>query len=1304
MAAQRPRLAQSPLSLSCTSLNAGGGVLSARGAQPSASSSSSGLLQHSSLFRQRELKPVLRSGLPLSSASSPRSSGTTGAASAANTPGGAAEGPLTGATPGRPPLGGGKYRRSTGGPGSQTSREDGHAQRAGRRSSPCPSTSPVRNRARVPGGGGRPSTGAPQRRRADPDARQKAPPSSVSSLPTSAASSAAAGAWRGGYAGDAGEKSELPSSTQPATPQAATPAATTPQPSAAAHEADLNACLPGRAERYEGEEKASAPAALAESADARAEGDSAAAPAHAEVAARRLQRQAGDDRLELRQAPKEAEEALPAHAEREAAAEAAGGDASAAAEHAAEHHAAQQAQKLQRNAIRGELALEAIASFLGDNGLDEAAALLRLGPRATSSGGSSSSCSRGNLGSTGFVHAVQSLGNVLERIADDQCMSAVDPHLASGEVSMHDVLGRLVAESRHESVFERGPQAAPPPPWKVRAEAFEAEAQLLGDQQEQTQEAAAAAADSSNELYAAGVLQADAVACDGNDAQAMSSEPSKPASSAHYVRMARGYPEGFVDDMRDEYRDEYDPGFRIRELTEAELLAEMPVPGAAAQRDHVGTHAAVDVELTARPDPATGSFSAPTSCQDQQNDEGNDGGVAVATEGDDELQEATLPAAAEAKVEEGNSSAGLNGDVITAADGDDDATRASSKKGLLKSVTDGLRGLVAGGSKNAEEDGASKAPAIATFGADAPVDVCTSNGAGAGAEPLPEFGSRAGAPGATGSLAAQAYAAIAADETQAQAALNAAAAASSTMAGGDIADGLDEASPAVIWPGAKAAEVAGVAHGYPQIYGFPPEATGAYGGAHVVAQQPPLDQQAAAAAAVVCAYPAELPQDADGSLSQALMEAAAQQQAILAAQQQEQLRQQQAAALAAQQAAADAMAAMPHALPPKRKSRRCGPRPPFRYAASKDPFYPVEFDGITYDSFPLRIIYERDCTGFEESKEFPIRINSIIAARYQVLAYLGSAAFSRAVQCLDLETNTMVCIKIIKNDKDFMDQSLDEIKLLKLIGANTANVDEKHCLRLLDCFYHKEHLLIVTELLRDNLYEFSKFNQECGAEPFFTLGRLQKITKQVLEALEYIHSLWLIHADLKPENILVKSYSRCEVKVIDFGSSCFVDDHLSSYVQSRSYRAPEVMLGLPYDQKIDVWSLGCIVAELWTGYVLFQNDCVQSLLARILGIVGPFPEHMLTKGKLVPKFFTQDYRLYREIEEQIPARPGEIPERRFLVYLPKVSSLRQRMRTTDEVFLAFLESVLTLDPARRPSSAELLRHPWLTPGMYPDGL
>lgn len=163
------------------------------------------------------------------------------------------------------------------------------------------------------------------------------------------------------------------------------------------------------------------------------------------------------------------------------------------------------------------------------------------------------------------------------------------------------------------------------------------------------------------------------------------------------------------------------------------------------------------------------------------------------------------------------------------------------------------------------------------------------------------------------------------------------------------------------------------------------------------------------------------------------------------------------------------------------------------------------------------------------------------------------------MQCLDLRTNRHVCIKIIENNKDYFDQSVDEIKLLKYINYN-GNVDEKNVLKLYEYFYHKEHLFIVTELLKDNLYEYSKLNREKEKKPYFTIGRLQKITKQILIGMEYIHSLHLIHCDLKPENILMKSYERSEVKIIDFGSSCFIHDPLSTYVQSRAYRAPEVII------------------------------------------------------------------------------------------------------------------------------------------------
>ena len=87
-----------------------------------------------------------------------------------------------------------------------------------------------------------------------------------------------------------------------------------------------------------------------------------------------------------------------------------------------------------------------------------------------------------------------------------------------------------------------------------------------------------------------------------------------------------------------------------------------------------------------------------------------------------------------------------------------------------------------------------------------------------------------------------------------------------------------------------------------------------------------------------------------------------------------------------------------------------------------DPYERSAAEEAKYETLHLKVVHERGRTGFEEHKDFPIRINSLIAARYQVREYLGSAAFSKAVQCIDLHSGELVCIKIIKNNKDFFDQ------------------------------------------------------------------------------------------------------------------------------------------------------------------------------------------------------------------------------------------------------------------------------------------
>eukprot|EP00758_Cryptobia_borreli_P011804 Tbor_TRINITY_DN5693_c0_g1::TRINITY_DN5693_c0_g1_i1::g.9255::m.9255 len=336
------------------------------------------------------------------------------------------------------------------------------------------------------------------------------------------------------------------------------------------------------------------------------------------------------------------------------------------------------------------------------------------------------------------------------------------------------------------------------------------------------------------------------------------------------------------------------------------------------------------------------------------------------------------------------------------------------------------------------------------------------------------------------------------------------------------------------------------------------------------------------------------------------------------------------------------------------------------------------------ESFDLRIVYEAGRTGFEDSKEYPIVINNVIAGRYQVLQYLDSAAFSRAVRCLDLKHNMEVCIKIIRNSKDFFDQSLDEIKLLQYINCN-GDADDNCVLQLYDYFYFKEHIFIVCELLRDNLYEFSKFNREQETEFYFTMARVQAIARQTLKALSFIHSHKLLHCDLKPENILIKSYSRCEVKVIDFGSSSFVTDNLSSYIQSRCYRAPEVVLGCHYDGRIDVWSLGAILPELLTGNVLFHNDTVPGMLSRIAAVCGPFPARMLHEGRHTCRYVTANGVFFEKVSS------GDV-----MYHFPIPDPLdKMNLGTNDQHFISFVKACLIVDYTERPTSAELLEHPFM---------
>ncbi|RLO12466.1 hypothetical protein DYB28_012413, partial [Aphanomyces astaci] len=214
-------------------------------------------------------------------------------------------------------------------------------------------------------------------------------------------------------------------------------------------------------------------------------------------------------------------------------------------------------------------------------------------------------------------------------------------------------------------------------------------------------------------------------------------------------------------------------------------------------------------------------------------------------------------------------------------------------------------------------------------------------------------------------------------------------------------------------------------------------------------------------------------------------------------------------------------------------------------------------------------------------------------------------------------------------------------------------------------------------LLKANLYEVSR---QGWRQRYFTLPRLRKIAVECLEALQFLHALGIVHCDLKPENILMHNFETCQVKLIDFGSASFVSDELTYYIQSRAYRAPEVILGLRYDDRIDLWSLGCILAELYTGQVLFEHNSIVALLSSMMGLLGPLPPAMVAVSPQVDKYFNK--ALYLTDED------GR-------VVVPLQTSLWRVLDCEDAAFVSFLQTLLHLDPARRVSAAAALNHPWL---------
>ncbi|KAF9112896.1 dual specificity protein kinase kns1 [Mortierella sp. AM989] len=230
--------------------------------------------------------------------------------------------------------------------------------------------------------------------------------------------------------------------------------------------------------------------------------------------------------------------------------------------------------------------------------------------------------------------------------------------------------------------------------------------------------------------------------------------------------------------------------------------------------------------------------------------------------------------------------------------------------------------------------------------------------------------------------------------------------------------------------------------------------------------------------------------------------------------------------------------------------------------------------------------------------------NEYLTPRYKILRLLGQGTFGKVVECIDRKTGKHCAIKIIRAVQKYRDASKIETRVLNTLKRNDPRNSFK-CLHLDDYFEYKNHVCMVFELLGQSIYDWLKDNAFCPFPP----NQIQLFARQLFSSVAFLHSLRLIHTDLKPENILLangnyrempfKSKTRRvlldpEIRLIDFGSATFQDEHHSTVVCTRHYRAPEIIL-----------------VEFLTGEALFQTHDNLEHLAMMQAVLGPIPDKLI---------------------------------------------------------------------------------------------
>ncbi|ORX60813.1 kinase-like protein [Piromyces finnis] len=328
--------------------------------------------------------------------------------------------------------------------------------------------------------------------------------------------------------------------------------------------------------------------------------------------------------------------------------------------------------------------------------------------------------------------------------------------------------------------------------------------------------------------------------------------------------------------------------------------------------------------------------------------------------------------------------------------------------------------------------------------------------------------------------------------------------------------------------------------------------------------------------------------------------------------------------------------------------------------------------------------------------------NTSFTDRYVIKELLGQGTFGKVVRAYDKNTKSECAIKIIRAIKKYRDASQIEIRVLNTIkNRDPGNI--KNCIHLVDCFDYRRHICMVFDLLDQSAFDYLKEN---GFHPF-PIKHIQHFAYQLLTSVEFIHSLKLIHTDLKPENIMIvnnksdtisktddkskkkkkiKVLRSTEIQLIDFGSATFEDEYHSSVVSTRHYRAPEIILNLGWSYPCDIWSVGCILIEFFTGSALFQTHDNLEHLAMMEQVIGPIPKHLRVHNEETKDIFLPNGDL------NYPNEKTTDDSKKYVKSMKQLNKIIPPKNKFYELFLDLVQKLLIYDPNKRITAYEAKQH------------